>query len=311
MKRLFLANPRGFCAGVNRAVALAEKALRDNTAPVYCLNEIVHNQNVVYRLKALGMRFVRSVEDTPQGAVLLLSAHGVSPAVRVAAKARGLSMIDATCPFVTKVHQEVRRYAGKGFTIYLIGKRGHDEVVGVSGEAPELVHVIENTREAASVNPADPDKVAVVSQTTLSLEEAEMVLTVLRARFPGLQTPVVSDICHATTDRQNAVKALARHASLIIVLGSGNSSNTLRLVETAKAAGADAILAESEEAVDQLNLDARTTVGLTAGASTPDFLIEQTIDVLQYHGFHLSCLPEGQCQRPFGIRADTPGWNRR
>lgn len=284
-KPLYLARSRGFCAGVRRAVLMAEAALETHPPPIYCLNEIVHNRLVVERLERMGLRFVQEVSEAPPGAVLLFSAHGVSPAVRLAAQARELRVIDATCPFVTKVHQEVIRYARQGCTIVLIGKRGHDEIVGVAGEAPGQVVVLENADEARALVPDDPQRLAVVSQTTLSLTETNAVMAVLRERFPTLRTPLQSDICHATTDRQASAKRLAQKVGLIIVLGSPNSSNTLRLIETIHQAGARATLVDSVETLETLELDAEPALGLTAGASTPDTFLDAIIDRLAQKNF--------------------------
>lgn len=285
MKPIYLAQPRGFCAGVQRAVSMAVEALAQYPHPVFCLNEIVHNQTVVEEMTRSGMHFVRSLEEVTPGAHLLFSAHGVSPLVRRQARERNLKTIDATCPFVTKVHNEVRRFARAGYTVLLIGKHGHDEVTGVAGEAPDQVVVVENESEALAVRVKDLDKVAVVSQTTLSVEEADIIGQVLARRFPSMATPLKSDICSATSDRQNAVKKLAGLTGHILVLGSPNSSNTMRLVETGKGAGAASFLVESRRALDKLDLVGMPSLGITAGASTPESFINDIVRELVQRGF--------------------------
>lgn len=284
-KAIIIANPHGFCAGVRHAVEIAETALRHRPHPLYALNEIVHNRQVVSSFESRGLRFVRSVAEVPEGHTVLFSAHGVPPAVRAAAAARRLEVIDASCPFVLKVHAEVIRYAREGFCIALIGHRGHDEVVGVAGEAPDRVTVIENSDEAETFSPADPSRVAVVTQTTLSAAEAERVLQVLRRRFPGLRTPNTCDICYATTNRQEAVRLLAQRVELILVLGARNSSNTRRLAEVAAAAGAEAVLVSQSEDLPTDSLERYDTIGLTAGASTPESFIVEILDLLARQGF--------------------------
>ena len=219
-RTILLVSPHGFCAGVTRAVAVAETLLRNYAKPVYCLREIVHNTQIISDLAGRGLIFVDAVADIPEGATALFSAHGVSPAVRADATARRLTMIDATCPFVTKVHIEVKRYAAQGYTIFLIGHRAHDEVIGVAGEAPDRVIVVETEAEARAATVPDPAKVAVMSQTTLSIDETARVLAVLRERYPGLRTPDESDICYATRNRQQAVRLLARRADHVLVLGA-------------------------------------------------------------------------------------------
>ncbi len=284
-KTVILANPRGFCAGVRYAVEIAEAALRLRPRPLYALNEIVHNRQIVAAFERRGICFVRDVKEVPEGRAVLFSAHGVPPAVRAAAAARRLEVIDATCPFVLKVHAEVVRYARGGFAIALIGHRGHDEVIGVAGEAPGRVTVIENAAEAEAFAPADPARVAVVTQTTLSAAEAELVLQVLRRRFPGLRTPDTRDICYATTNRQEAVRLLAQRVGCILVLGARNSSNTRRLAEVARAAGAEAHLVSESEDLPADVLDRSDAVGLTAGASTPESFIAEILALLARWGF--------------------------
>lgn len=284
-RTVILASPCGFCAGVRYAVEMADAALRLRPTPLYALNEIVHNPHVVRSFEAKGVRFVRRVEDVPEGHTVLFSAHGVSPAVRAAAAARHLDVIDATCPFVHKVHAEVARYAREGYGIALIGHRGHEEVLGVAGEAPEQVVVLETEEEAEAYQPHDSTRVAVAMQTTLSAEEAERVYATLRRRFPGLRSSPVADICYATTNRQAAVKALAARVRTILVLGARNSSNTRRLAEVARAAGASAILISQSEELSETDLEGLDAVGLTAGASTPGSFIGEVLDLLRAQGF--------------------------
>ncbi|MCA1809738.1 MAG: 4-hydroxy-3-methylbut-2-enyl diphosphate reductase [Kiritimatiellia bacterium] len=284
-KRLILAAPRGFCAGVKRAVEMAAAAVRRYGAPVYCLNEIVHNRQVVASLEGLGVVFVRQPREAPEGAVLLFSAHGVPPEVRRQCRERCLRVIDATCPFVDKVHREVRDYAARGYTILLIGKRGHDEILGVAGEAPEQVTLITDVTDARAVTVPDPRRVALVTQTTLSGSETDDLQSLLRQRFPDLAMPRRGDICYATLNRQRAVRALAQQAPLVLVLGSSNSSNSLRLVEVAQTAGAAACLVERIEQLSKIVRGAPDILGLTAGASVPDPFITEVVARLAALGY--------------------------
>jgi 4-hydroxy-3-methylbut-2-enyl diphosphate reductase len=281
-KRLMVVRPHGFCSGVARAVRTAETALtRFRGETVYCLNEIVHNRQVVSRLASLGMAFVRSVDDVPEGALLLFSAHGVAPSVRLRAEARGLRVIDATCPFVAKVHAEVRRFAAQGAAVVCVGHRSHEEVVGVVGEAPEHVRVVESAEEAEALAlPADASA-AVVTQTTLGGEQVDAVMGVLRRRFPSLLIPASTDICYATRNRQMAVRVLAQRCERVLVLGSANSSNSQRLAETARAAGTEAVLVSDEGQLDAWPWESVRAVGLTSGASTPESFLNAIIDVLR------------------------------
>jgi 4-hydroxy-3-methylbut-2-enyl diphosphate reductase len=284
-RTVILASPRGFCAGVQHAVEIAETVLRQLPPPLYALNELVHNRQVVESFARRGVQFVRSIDAVPAGATVLFSAHGVPPATRAAAAARGIRVIDATCPFVVKVHHEVRRFAAEGLAIALIGHRGHDEVVGVAGEAPGQVTVIESAGEAEAFQPGEAPGVAVVTQTTLSAAEAERVLAVLRRRFPALRMSAAEDICYATTNRQQAVRALAARTRLILVLGGRHSSNTLRLAEVARAAGAEALLVSARDELPVDRLKPLAEVGLTAGASTPEAFIEEVLASLAADGF--------------------------
>jgi 4-hydroxy-3-methylbut-2-enyl diphosphate reductase len=286
-KRLVVVNPHGFCSGVARAVETAEALLAAvRGEPVYCLNEIVHNRQVVERLAGLGMVFVDSVEAAPEGAFLLFSAHGVAPSVTRRAAARRLRVVDATCPFVMKVHAEVRRFATQGAYVVCIGHRRHEEVVGVAGEAPEHVRIVESAEEAEALEvPADA-QVAVVTQTTLGGAQVESVMAVLRRRFPGLWLPAATDVCYATRNRQRAVRMLAEACPRVLVLGSANSSNSLRLVETARAAGAEAELVSGLAQIDRLALAGAAVVGVASGASTPESFLDAAIEALrERHGF--------------------------
>jgi 4-hydroxy-3-methylbut-2-enyl diphosphate reductase len=286
-KRVLVGHPHGFCAGVRRALKIIETAALQCSGPLYCLNELVHNRQVVDDLTARGIRFVTRIDAIPAGSTVVFSAHGVSPAIREQAKARQLRVIDATCPFVAKVHDDVRRYAREGYSVLLIGSPMHDEVIGVAGEAPESVLIVANARDAERVQPGNPEHVTVATQTTLSAEQVRQVMAVLEVRFPTLQMPDKSGICYATTDRQEAVRHLARAADLVLVLGSENSANSNRLVDVARGAGTDARLVPSLQALLDSTSDwqARGTLGLTAGASTPEHLVEAAIDILKSRGF--------------------------
>lgn len=284
---LFIARPHGFCSGVARAVNMAEEALEQKAKGdvIYCLNEIVHNQHVVIRLSAHGMIFVKRVEDVPEGSRLLFSAHGVSPAVRQQAEARHLQVIDATCPFVSKVHEEVRRFAATGINIVCIGHRKHEEVIGVVGEAPDRVQVIENADEVSHLDFPDDQPVAVVTQTTLGEAQVDAVMGALSARYTQLICPPHADICYATRDRQHAVEDLAHRCECMIVLGSPNSSNSQRLVETAHAAGAHAILISDVSELKRFDWNIYSTLGITSGASTPEYFLDEAVTWLIAQGF--------------------------
>ncbi len=285
-KRIILARPRGFCSGVRRAVALAERLLQNRPkAGLFILGEIVHNPEVVQSLQHRGARLVRSLEDIPPGATVLFSAHGVAPAVQRSAQARGLQIADATCPFVQRLHDLVRTYAEDKNHILLIGRHGHEEVEGIVGESPGQITVLETTEEAESFSPPPNTRLAVVVQTTLSEEDIARVLPVLKKRFENLRFPSPSTVCQATRDRQNAVKKLAQKTGLVLVLGAANSSNSRRLVEVAKAAGARAALLASDAELHTFDLHNITLLGLTAGASTPDGAIERALRYLRSLGF--------------------------
>jgi 4-hydroxy-3-methylbut-2-en-1-yl diphosphate reductase len=284
-KRILLAWPRGYCAGVERAVDTVERALRIYGRPVYVRKQIVHNIHVVRDLEAKGAIFVEDERDVPEGGVVILSAHGVAPGVYANAVARRLSVIDATCPLVTKVHLEARRFAREGSTILLIGHEGHEEVVGTSGEAPEHVILVGSPEEARTVEVPDPSRVAYLSQTTLSVDETNAVIDVLRGRFPLLEGPPRDDICYATQNRQEAVKDLASRSDVILVIGSDNSSNSRRLVEVAVATGTPAYLIDDETEVDASWIARAETVGVTSGASAPEWLVERVVEHLKASGF--------------------------
>ncbi|MFM9444388.1 4-hydroxy-3-methylbut-2-enyl diphosphate reductase [Streptomyces acidiscabies] len=284
--RVLLAAPRGFCAGVERAVAAVEKALELYGPPVYVRKQIVHNLFVVAGLERRGAVFVEETEEAPPGAVLVLSAHGVAPSVHAEAEERGQRVIDATCPLVTKVHREAQRFARQGYDILLIGHEGHEEVIGTLGQSPHRIQLVEGPDAAARVTVRDPGKVAWLSQTTLSVDETTEVVERLRERIPDLVGPPSDDICYATQNRQSAVKALAARCQLIVVIGSANSSNSLRLVEVARENGAPAAhLVDRAEQIADSWLDGVRTVGVTSGASAPEVLVRQSLDRLAARGF--------------------------
>jgi 4-hydroxy-3-methylbut-2-enyl diphosphate reductase len=285
-RRVLLAAPRGFCAGVDRAVLTVEKALAMRGSPVYVRKEIVHNKYVVDDLSRRGAVFVDELDEVPEGATVVFSAHGVSPAVRTAADERKLNAVDATCPLVTKVHNEVTRYAADGYQILLVGHRGHEEVEGTMGEAPDQVSLIDTAEDAAAVQVHDPDKVVWLSQTTLSVDETMERVEQLQQRFDQLESPPSSDICYATQNRQVAVKQLAPECDLVLVVGSRNSSNSVRLVEVAVQAGAtSAYLIDTAADIDPAWLDGIDTIGLTSGASVPETLVTQVLEYLEEKGW--------------------------
>ncbi|MBV5245936.1 MULTISPECIES: 4-hydroxy-3-methylbut-2-enyl diphosphate reductase [Mycolicibacterium] len=285
-KRVLLAEPRGYCAGVDRAVETVERALEKHGAPIYVRHEIVHNRYVVDTLAKAGAIFVEQTDEVPEGAIVVFSAHGVAPTVHVEAAARNLKTIDATCPLVTKVHNEAKRFARDDYDILLVGHEGHEEVVGTAGEAPDHVQVVDNPDAVDNVVVRDPNKVIWLSQTTLSVDETMETVRRLREKFPTLQDPPSDDICYATQNRQVAVKAMAPECELVIVVGSKNSSNSVRLVEVALGAGSRAAhLVDYAEDIDPAWLDGVTTVGVTSGASVPEILVRGVLDRLAEHGF--------------------------
>ncbi len=284
--RVLLAKPRGYCAGVDRAVQAVETALERYGTPVYVRRQIVHNTFVVSELEKRGAIFVTELDEVPEGAVTVFSAHGIAPEVREQAASRGLRAIDATCPLVTKVHNEARRFAAKDYDILLIGHAGHEEVVGTTGEAPDRVRLVDGPDAVADVEVKDPSRLVWLSQTTLSVDETVETVHALKARFPDLLDPPSDDICYATQNRQAAVKQIARDAELVIVVGSPNSSNSVRLVEVAKDAGARAAyLVDYASEIDLTWLDGVTTVGVTSGASVPEELVGDVLQLLAEHGF--------------------------
>jgi 4-hydroxy-3-methylbut-2-enyl diphosphate reductase len=285
-KRVLLAKPRGYCAGVDRAVQTVEHALEHYGAPVYVRKQIVHNLHVVRALEARGAVFVEENDEVPEGAIVVFSAHGVAPEVHEQAAARQLRTIDATCPLVTKVHHEVRRFAKDDYDILLIGHEGHEEVVGTSGEAPEHITLVDGPEAVDSVQVRDPDKVVWLSQTTLSVDETMQTVDALRKRFPNLSAPPSDDICYATQNRQAAVKVIAPQVDLFLVVGSANSSNSVRMVEVALAAGAPAAqLVENAGVIEEGWLSGVATVGLSSGASVPEVLVQETLAWLAARGY--------------------------
>ncbi len=285
-KRVLVAAPRGYCAGVDRAVVTVEKALELYGAPVYVRKQIVHNLHVVRTLEAKGAVFVEETEQVPEGAIVVFSAHGVAPVVHEEAAARSLKTIDATCPLVTKVHLEARRFAAQDYDIVLIGHEGHEEVIGTTGQAPENIHLVDGVDEASAVEVRDPSKVAYLSQTTLSVDETNVTVDALRERFPNLEGPPSADICYATQNRQIAVKQIAAESQLVLVVGSRNSSNSVRLVEVALGAGAGAsYLVDHADEIDEAWLEGVTTVGVTSGASVPEELVQQVLAWLAGRGY--------------------------
>ncbi len=281
---LLLAAPRGYCAGVDRAVQTVERALELHGAPVYVRKEIVHNKHVVEELRQRGAVFVESETEVPDGAMVVFSAHGVAPAVHANATAHGLSTIDATCPLVTKVHVEAKRFAADGYTIVLIGHAGHEEVEGTMGEAPESIVLIETEADVEALEVADPERVAYISQTTLSVDETHAIIQALRRRFPAITGPRTDDICYATTNRQAAVKQLARECDLVLVIGSRNSSNSNRLVEVAREHGAASHLIDNETEVREEWLEGMRVVGITSGASAPEALVQRLVAFFRARG---------------------------
>jgi 4-hydroxy-3-methylbut-2-en-1-yl diphosphate reductase len=281
LEKVLLAAPRGYCAGVDRAVDVVERALRLYGEPVYVRKQIVHNLPVVRDLERKGAVFVEEETEVPEGATVVLSAHGVAPEVYENSDRRELRVIDATCPLVTKVHLEARRFAREGYTILLIGHEGHEEVVGTSGEAPDNILLVGGVEEARTIEVPDPDRVAYLSQTTLSVDETNEVIAVLRERFPSIVGPPRDDICYATQNRQEAVKAMAGRADVVLVIGSDNSSNSNRLVEVSRSMGTDAHLIDDASEIDPLWLEGAAVVGVTSGASAPEWLVDQVIDHLR------------------------------
>lgn len=279
--KIILANPRGFCAGVNMAIESLDRALQMFGAPLYVYHEIVHNRPVVDRFLKRGVIFVNGIDEIPSGSTVLYSAHGVAPAIRAAAAERRLRAIDATCPLVTKVHLEALRFAREGYTILLIGHEGHDEVVGTMGEVPANIHLVQDVAEVESLDLPRTARLAYLTQTTLSVDDAETIITALRRRYPQIVGPSRDDICYATQNRQEAVKELVPEADLVLVLGSQNSSNSMRLAEIAQSLGKPAYLIDSKNEIDPTWLAGARTVLITAGASAPEDVVEECVAHLQ------------------------------
>ncbi len=283
-EKLLLAAPRGYCAGVDRAVQTVEHALDLHGAPVYVRKEIVHNKHVVEKLRERGAVFVDDESEVPEGETVVFSAHGVAPAVHRNADARGLRTIDATCPLVTKVHVEARKFASEGYTIVLIGHGGHEEVEGTMGEAPAHIVLVEHEHDVDRLEVEDPDRVAYISQTTLAVDDTRAIINRLRERFPNIAGPRTDDICYATTNRQSAVKQMAAECDLVLVIGSRNSSNSNRLVEVARHHGADAYLIDNEHEVRDEWLEGKRVVGISSGASAPEDLVQRLVDFFRRRG---------------------------
>jgi 4-hydroxy-3-methylbut-2-enyl diphosphate reductase len=281
---LLLASPRGYCAGVDRAVQTVEHALRLYGPPVYVRKEIVHNKHVVDQLRERGAIFVESEGEVPEGATVVFSAHGVAPGVHENAQRRRLRTIDATCPLVTKVHVEAKKFAAQGYTIVLIGHEGHEEVEGTMGEAPDRIVLIQTEEDVDALEVEDPQRIAYISQTTLSVDETRAIINRLRDRFPAIVGPRTDDICYATTNRQAAVKQLARACDLVLVIGSDNSSNSNRLVEVAREEGSESHLIDNELQVREEWLTGKRVVGITSGASAPEELVERLVDFFRARG---------------------------
>ncbi|MDX1919838.1 MAG: 4-hydroxy-3-methylbut-2-enyl diphosphate reductase [Candidatus Caenarcaniphilales bacterium] len=279
--KIFLARPRGFCAGVDYAIGIVEEALRLFKEPIYILKEIVHNKLIVQELSDKGAQSVKSIEDVPAGSILIFSAHGVPPEFYAQARQRGLYVMDATCPLVRKVHMEAIRFVKQGYTILYIGHEGHDEAVGVIAEAPNSIILINDKEEAQSVNPPQVEKLAYLTQTTLSVSETDEIIKVLKQRFPQIIDPPKEDICYATTNRQLAIKDLTDHCDLVLVLGSQNSSNSQRLRECAQQEGKKAYLIDNREQINEDWLKNINSVGITAGASAPEKLVQEVVNFLQ------------------------------
>ncbi|MFF2375245.1 4-hydroxy-3-methylbut-2-enyl diphosphate reductase [Streptomyces xiamenensis] len=283
-RRILLAGPRSFCAGVERAIEIVERALESRGAPVYVRKQIVHNVSVVDDLAGRGAVFVEELEEVPDGSTVVFSAHGVSPAVREEAEKRGLDVIDGTCPLVAKVHAKARRYAARGDTVVLIGHAGHEEVEGTLGEAPESMVLVQTAEEVQRLSADDAPQISYLTQTTLGVDETAEVVDALRERFPLLYEPPSEDICYATTNRQNALKAIIPESDLVLVVGSANSSNSVRLVELSRHAGTPAELIDTAEDIRPEWLEGVRTIGLTGGASAPPALVEGVVSALSAHG---------------------------
>jgi 4-hydroxy-3-methylbut-2-enyl diphosphate reductase len=289
VEKLLLAAPRGYCAGVDRAVQTVERTLDEHGPPVYVRKQIVHNRHVVELLTERGAVFVEDVAEVPEGAITVFSAHGVAPSVHIAAQERGLQTIDATCPLVTKVHREAARFAQDGYTIVLVGHAGHEEVEGTMGEAPERIVLVQSEQDVDALEVEDPERVAYVTQTTLSVDETDAIVARLRERFPAITAPRTDDICYATTNRQAAVKQLAGDCDVMLVIGSRNSSNSVRLVEVARDFGTDAHLIDNASEVREEWLAGKRVVGISSGASAPENLVSDLLDYFRARGVSDIC----------------------
>ena len=284
IERVVLISPRGFCAGVDRAINTVDEALKIFGAPVYVKHEIVHNKTVCDELRAKGAIFVEEVSEIPDGGICVFSAHGIAPSVREEAKRRRLSTIDATCPLVTKIHIELERFAREGKEVVYIGHSGHPEAVGVMGVRPDITHLVERPEEVESLAVLDPKKLVYLTQTTLSVDECKAVIAALKSRFPEIKTPPSDDICYATTNRQVAIKQAAKRCDIILVIGSKNSSNSNRLVDTARSLGVDAYLIDNRSEIVERWFEGKKTVGITAGASAPEHVVKDTADYFASRG---------------------------
>jgi len=284
VRKLVLAAPRGYCAGVDRAVQTVERALSLYGPPVYVRKEIVHNKHVVEELRDKGAVFVEEETEIPEGAVAVFSAHGVAPSVRANAQQRRLQTIDATCPLVTKVHVEARKFAEQGYTIVLVGHDGHEEVEGTMGEAPDQIVLVESEQDVAELDVPDPDKVAFITQTTLSVGETASIVAALKERFPNIVGPRTDDICYATTNRQAAVRQMAADCDLVLVVGSRNSSNSVRLVEVARDCGTNSHLIDNVSQVQEAWLEGVEVVGVSSGASAPEYLVQELVSFFRERG---------------------------
>jgi 4-hydroxy-3-methylbut-2-enyl diphosphate reductase len=291
VEKVVMAQPRGFCAGVEMAVETVERALKRHGAPIYVFHEIVHNKYVVEDFTARGVRFVQSIDEVPAGAKLIFSAHGISPAVWQQAREKGLEVIiDATCPLVEKVHREVGKFAAQGYWIILVGHEKHDEIIGTSGEAPERIRIVATVEEANRVEIPDPEKVALLTQTTLSVDDIREIVDALKRRFPMLVAPAKEDICYATQNRQDAVKQLAKEVDMVLVIGSRNSENSNQLRKVAEAQGVNAYLVDDYHLVDYKALVGVRRIGITSGASVPEHLVQEAVDFFKSQGAQVTSL---------------------
>lgn len=307
VEKVLLAKPRGFCAGVEMAIETVERALQRHGPPLFVFHEIVHNRHVVDDFIGRGVRFVDSLDEVPPGGKVVFSAHGISPAVREQAREKRLDlMIDATCPLVDKVHREVRRFAAQGYWIILVGHAQHDEIVGTNGEAPEQIAIVGNVAEARTVNVPNPDKVVVLTQTTLSVDDTREIIDALKQRFPLMITPTKEDICYATQNRQDAVKQLAQEVDLVLVIGSRNSENSNQLRNVARAQGTTAYLIDDCSAIEPNWLNGVRRVGITSGASVPEHLVQDTVEFFRQHGAEIGQIGWVEENIHFALPPETP-----